>query len=90
MYPSYTFIYHSIPSYDGIYEYMSGYQVGRIPGARIPDASILSHGVQHHDLNHWSVLKITPEPIANLKWPASASEVYGTRQFNYLTESGSG
>ncbi len=32
MYPSYTFIYHSIPSYDGICEYMSGYQ-----GVRIPD-----------------------------------------------------
>jgi hypothetical protein len=34
MYPSYAFIYHSIPSYDGIGdEYMSGYQ-----GVRIPDA----------------------------------------------------
>jgi hypothetical protein len=32
MYPSYTFIYHSILSYDGICEYMSGYQ-----GVRIPD-----------------------------------------------------
>ena len=31
MYPSYTLIYHSIPSYDGIWRYMSGYQVGRIP-----------------------------------------------------------
>jgi hypothetical protein len=32
MYPSNNFIYHSIPSYDGICEYMSGYQ-----GVRIPD-----------------------------------------------------
>ncbi len=32
MYPSYTSIYHAIPSYDGICEYMSGYQ-----GVRIPD-----------------------------------------------------
>jgi hypothetical protein len=31
-YPSYTSIYHAIPSYDGICEYMSGYQ-----GVRIPD-----------------------------------------------------
>ena len=31
MYPSCNLIYHSIPSYDGICEYMSGYQVGRIP-----------------------------------------------------------
>jgi hypothetical protein len=36
MYPSYTFIYHSIPSYDGICEYMSGYQ-----GVRIPDVTKL-------------------------------------------------
>ena len=35
MYPSYTFIYHSIPSYDGICEYMSGYQ-----GVRIPDVHL--------------------------------------------------
>ena len=34
MYPSYTFIYHSIPSYDGICEYMSGYQGVRIPDGR--------------------------------------------------------
>jgi hypothetical protein len=34
MYPSYTSIYHAIPSYDGICEYMSGYQ-----GVRIPDAN---------------------------------------------------
>jgi hypothetical protein len=32
MYPSYDFIYHFILSYDGICEYMSGYQ-----GVRIPD-----------------------------------------------------
>ncbi len=32
MYPSYTSIYHAIPSYDGISRYMSGYQ-----GVRIPD-----------------------------------------------------
>jgi hypothetical protein len=33
MYPSYTSIYHAMPSYDGISRYMSGYQ-----GVRIPDA----------------------------------------------------
>jgi hypothetical protein len=33
MYPSYTSIYHAIQSYDGICEYMSGYQ-----GVRIPDS----------------------------------------------------
>ncbi len=36
MYPSYTFIYHSIPSYDGIGEYMSGYQGVRIPDVKPP------------------------------------------------------
>ena len=40
MYPSYTFIYHSIPSYDGICEYMSGYQ-----GVRIPDGVGAAGGV---------------------------------------------
>ncbi len=42
MYPSYTSIYHAIPSYDGISRYMSGYQ-----GVRIPDAvtqTVPSHG----------------------------------------------
>ncbi len=39
LYPSYTSIYHAIPSswYDGISRYMSGYQ-----GVRIPDAGTLS------------------------------------------------
>ncbi len=36
MYPSYTSIYHAIPSYDGICEYMSGYQGVRIPDVHDP------------------------------------------------------
>jgi hypothetical protein len=38
MYPSYTTIYHHIPSYDGIRRYimMSGYQ-----GVRIPDVPVV-------------------------------------------------
>jgi hypothetical protein len=43
MYPSYTFIYLYIPSYDGICRDMSGYQ-----GVRIPDVEILSQSPACH------------------------------------------
>ncbi len=37
MYPSYTSTYQDIPSYDGIWRYMSGYQGVRIPdGSKVP------------------------------------------------------
>jgi hypothetical protein len=45
MYPSYTSIYHAIPSYDGISRYMSGYQ-----GVRIPDVSLISWYLMNYDL----------------------------------------
>jgi hypothetical protein len=49
MYSSYTLIYHSIPSYDGVCEYMSGYQVGRIPDvirATLANPDALSRALQ--------------------------------------------
>jgi hypothetical protein len=42
VYPSYTFIYQHIPSYDGISRYMSGFQ-----GVRIPDDGVTVLIVSH-------------------------------------------
>ena len=60
MYPSYTFIYHSIPSYDGICEYMSGYQ-----GVRIPDAILVRLFACHGPGAAHDVSRVIPKNTTN-------------------------
>ena len=57
MYPSYTSIYHSIPSYDGICEYMSGYQGVRIPDV-LPNLKYTIHRALDGDLFSKSYIEL--------------------------------